>query len=121
MSNEPNAEHAVATGRIDQWHSVVQAELQSLVKQASAIRKNIDGAKTDYKKQYFKKKFEKCTKEVLSMVATLQRLEERKSSMAPVMSAVVDQAIATATPVVETSDAIIRGAASHYVNPLTVS
>ena len=62
--------------RISEWTGAIEQELQELVQQAASIRQNIVGAKTTVKKQYFEKKFKKVQQDVMSMLATLQRLKE---------------------------------------------
>jgi glutaredoxin 2 len=66
-------------GRIDTWTKTVEQELQSLVGTAATLRKNITEAKTTTKREYYNKKFKKVQGEVMSMLATLQRLREMSS------------------------------------------
>jgi hypothetical protein len=71
----------IAKQRLAKWRGAVEQELQSLVQQASEIRRNIDTAKTNVKKQYYAKKFKKVTNEVLQMVATMQRLDAQGAEL----------------------------------------
>lgn len=61
------------------WRGAVEQELQSLVQEASQIRKAITESKTLTKKTYFNKKFKKCQAQVLQMVGTLQRLQSTEA------------------------------------------
>lgn len=58
-----------------QWSNMIQASLQSLVTEASNIRKKLNESKTSTKKQYYEKKFAKVQREVLQMVGALQRMQ----------------------------------------------
>lgn len=72
---------SLAKNRLATWRGAVEQELQSLVQQASEIRRNIDTAKTSVKKKYYAKKFKKVTNEVLQMVATMQRLDAQGAEL----------------------------------------
>lgn len=69
-----------------QWRQAVEQELQILVSQASVLREKINTAKTNYKKQFYGKKFSKVQTQVMQMVAALQRFQAN------------DQAAAAPTP-----------------------
>ncbi len=55
--------------------TAIQQELQNLIALAAQYRKNIDTAKTDYKKKYYQKKMTKLNEDVRRMVVALQRLQ----------------------------------------------
>lgn len=57
------------------WKTVIEAELQDLIGQATKIREQMSSAKTQTKRQYFDKKFKKINAAVMQMVVSLQRLE----------------------------------------------
>lgn len=61
--------------RLGQWKLAAEAELQDLISQAAALRKEISGAKTATKRKYYEKKFAKVKPQVMQMVAVLQKLE----------------------------------------------
>jgi hypothetical protein len=66
--------------RRQQWKSAIEQELQDLVTKAALIRDEINGAKTEYKKQYFHKKFTKIQQQVMQMVAALQRIQAQENA-----------------------------------------
>lgn len=78
--------------RRSQWKQAVEQELQILVSQASVLREKINTAKTNYKKQFYGKKFSKVQTQVMQMVAALQRFQAN------------DQAAAAPTPVTATPE-----------------
>lgn len=57
------------------WTNMIQSSLQTLVTEASAIRKHLNDSKTVTKKRYYAKKFAKVQQEVLQMVGALQRMQ----------------------------------------------
>jgi hypothetical protein len=65
--------------RTEQWSKAIEAELQDLVVQASLLRKEISGAKTNTKKKYYEKKFAKVSAQVRQMVTALQQVEAKKN------------------------------------------
>lgn len=65
---------AIVGKRTNQWKAVIEAELQDLITQAASIRQNINGAKTNTKKVYFEKKFNKVSVQVRQMITALQRV-----------------------------------------------
>ena len=70
----------VEMARMAQWKGAIQMELQELVGQAADMRKKINEAKTQYKKDYYNKKFLKTQTKVMQMVAALQRIEQQEKS-----------------------------------------
>lgn len=76
----PDIQQASNT-RLAQWRGAVEQELQHLITEASRYRKELDMAKTDVKRRYFKKKFTAVTQQVLQMVATMQRLDAHEKSI----------------------------------------
>lgn len=62
--------------RLQEWETFIGQELQMLVQRAASIRQNITSAKTAAKRQYFEKKFKKTQQEVMSMVATMERVKQ---------------------------------------------
>lgn len=84
------------TKRTAMWRGAVEQELQSLIMEASRIRKEIDSAKTSTKKKYFLKKFKSITTQVMQMLTALERV---KAQQAEVQKAVEQQ------PAVETENA----------------
>lgn len=70
-----------SNSRLAQWRGAVEQELQHLITEASRYRKELDTAKTDVKRRYFKKKFTAVTQQVMQMVATLQRLDAHEKSI----------------------------------------
>jgi len=69
--------------RRSQWKHAVEQELQILVSQASVLREKINTAKTNYKKQFYGKKFSKVQTQVMQMVAALQRFQANEQATAP--------------------------------------
>lgn len=64
-----------AAERKAQWKGAIEQELQSLVNEAAGIREKITTAKTQYKKEFYSKKFSKVQSRVMQMLVALQRLE----------------------------------------------
>lgn len=60
--------------RKQQWRTAIEAELQSLIKNAAQIRTKITTAKTKYKKEFYTKKFDKINAQVRQYLGALQRL-----------------------------------------------
>lgn len=73
ISQEPKLE--LKKQRLDQLKAEIDLALQDLIKDAASIRKNITSAKTDYKKQYFQKKFNKVKTSVHQTIVYLQQIE----------------------------------------------
>jgi len=65
-----------------QWKGAVEQELQADVQRAAVIRKKISDAKTNYKKEFYGKKFTEIQSKVMQMVAALQRLQAQEVSSA---------------------------------------
>lgn len=82
--------------RLAQWKGAVDLELQDLIKQASEIRANIANAKTQFKRQYYKKKFKKIQPRVLQMVAAMQRIEAQQAEHTKATQAVEANELAPA-------------------------
>lgn len=64
-----------------QWKAAIEAELQETVQQAAAIRQKITTAKTNYKKQFYGKKFTKVQGKVMQMLSALQRFQQKKTTL----------------------------------------
>lgn len=78
--NEPTEDNQVEVqldlkeARKLQWKNAIESELQLLIIEAAKIRKSITEAKTQYKKDFYGKKFKKINAQVLQYVGALQRL-----------------------------------------------
>jgi len=70
----------IKDARLEEWKESIQKELQRLVMMASLIRKSIDTAKTQVKKDYYGKKFKKVNAEVLRLVSYLQYMQQLEAS-----------------------------------------
>lgn len=77
----PTNGDAMRSQRLDHWQGVIEQKLQVLVGEASHYRKQIDTAKTPYKKKYFSKKFKTVQKDVLQLVGTMQNLQAQQQAM----------------------------------------
>jgi hypothetical protein len=71
----------VLTERTAMWRGAVEQELNALIIEASRIRKEIDSAKTQLKKQYFQKKFKKITTQVMQMLTALERVKAQQAEV----------------------------------------
>lgn len=71
---------SIVAKRSDQWTAAINAELQSLITEAASIRQNISTAKTQTKRNYYQKKFNKVSVQVRQMVAALQRVQSTTST-----------------------------------------
>lgn len=60
--------------RKQQWRSIIEEELQRLIKNAALIKNKIMTAKTKYKKEFYKKKFDKINAQIRQYIGALQRL-----------------------------------------------
>lgn len=85
--------HQTLTDRTAMWRGAVEMELRDLIAEASRIRKEIDTAKTNLKKEYFKKKFKKVTTQVMQMLTALERVKSQQTA--------IQQAAAEPTDLVE--------------------
>lgn len=65
-----------------QWKAAIQQELQELVQKAADMRKRINEAKTQTKRDFYSKKFSRLQPKVMQMVAALQRLEMQEKMVA---------------------------------------
>lgn len=91
----------------DVVRDVVTAELRDLLIEASALKQNINDAKTVAKKQYYTKKFEKVSTQIIQMTAALERMPNgddstASPSSAPSSTATV-QTVVKAAPVIRTA------------------
>jgi hypothetical protein len=76
---EQTLRNAVTEERVGQWTSMMEHDLQQLVRQAAEIQQKINSAKTTTKRKYYEQKFKKTQNDVMSSLATLQRLREMSS------------------------------------------
>lgn len=67
---------ALTQERVQRWTTTLEQDLQLQVKEAANIRQSIATAKTATKRQYFERKFKKVQSNVMSTLATLQRIRE---------------------------------------------
>lgn len=69
------ANHGLKTQRLLDMKATFETRLQTLITEASRIRQMSTGAKTDYKRKFYDKKFVKVNKEVRETVLTVQQLQ----------------------------------------------
>lgn len=62
--------------RLEMWRLALQSEMQEIMKESSIIREKIEGAKTNYKKQFYKKKQKKLQEHAFKVLTALQRLPQ---------------------------------------------
>jgi hypothetical protein len=76
---EQTLRNTLTEERVGQWTSMMEQDLQQLVSHAAEIQQKINSAKTATKRKYYEQKFKKTRNDVMSSLATLQRLREMSS------------------------------------------
>lgn len=61
--------------RAQRFKQAVEQEIQGLIQQAAVYQKNIQTAKTEYKKKFYAKKLKTLNGKVMQMIVALQRFE----------------------------------------------
>ena len=72
--NEPTA-NPVDT-RLNTWQTGLTQELQELLQSIAIYRQDMDNAKTQTTKQYYKKKLKKLTNAAIPLLAALDRISK---------------------------------------------
>jgi hypothetical protein len=75
---EPSVLHLSSQDQ-QQWKSVVESQLNSMLVQASELQNLLTGSKTSTKKAFYTKKITKLNKHVLQYVGALQQLQHINS------------------------------------------
>ncbi len=69
------ANHSVKVQRLLEIKQAIQADIQPILAEASAIQKQISASKTATKKKFYEKKFNKIKQQTLQYVSTLQQID----------------------------------------------
>lgn len=73
---DSNHDRELKKQRLSAFQAQIEAELQQNISEAARIRQQITTAKTDYKRQFYEKKFSKVSKSVRHGVATIQQISQ---------------------------------------------
>lgn len=66
--------------RIDSWADELGTDIQSLLSIASALQKEISSSKTNTKRVFYQKKFNKVRNEILAQAGMIDKLRSMKSA-----------------------------------------
>lgn len=64
----------IKTDRIELWRATIDAELQQAITEAARLRQLISESKTQVKKDYYNKKFQKVSDTVMQLLAVQSQL-----------------------------------------------
>lgn len=64
----------IKADRIELWRDTIDAELQQAITTASEIRQKLSESKTQVKKDYYNKKFQKVSDTVMQLIAVKSQL-----------------------------------------------
>jgi hypothetical protein len=82
------------TIRVSEWKGQCEREIQTLLEQATTLRKIINESKTATKKQFYTKKFKKVSASMLEMLSVLQKINSLSEPVVNDAAVVVEPVVA---------------------------
>lgn len=77
--------------RMDAWANDIQSDIKQLLNTASSLQKEIAGSKTQTKRSFYQKKFNKVRKELFLQMAAVDRLSQLQPKPDVVVEAVQEE------------------------------